>query len=261
LDALALAVLDPSRTSVELSEEELRAAALLLDGGDTDAVALEALETAGVVRNGAIVPYVASLLSVVAEPKLRIVVERYIAERVVLENVWATERLAVWGSEVRGGGTELRPVQPALLPWEIMRAVGLGPRERPVSETALRAPAATLERLEEMLAANEDRAALEALLMDGSQLDEAQRSTLVDVMFDRRSAWRASSIWTEARGERMESVSVLDGGDSGLWLTTHELQDGAETIVVLEPVLPSTVWHRIVGLVPAAPDGADALDG
>jgi hypothetical protein len=43
---------------------------------------------------------------------------------------------------------------------------------------------------------------------------------LLDTMFDRRSAWRATSIWTDAGGERMESVQVLD---SGLRLTTHEL--------------------------------------
>lgn len=250
-----MAVLDPSRASVELSEDELSAAAALLADAPTDAVVLESLEAAGVVRNGAIMPYVASLLTVVAEPKLRIVVERYLAERVVVENVWAIESLAVWGAEVRGGATELRPVEPAVLPMEIMRAVGLGPRERPAIDTSLRARVATLERLEELLAAD-DREAADALLAE--ELDEAQRGVLTELMLDRRSSWRASSIWTDDSGQRMESVCVVDGGNSGLWLTTHETA-GAEPIVHLHPVAQSTVWDRIVNLMPwaAAEPGAN----
>lgn len=254
-----MAVLDPSRASVELSQDELSAAAALLEGEPTDEVVLESLVAGGVVRNGAIVPYVARLLEVVAEPKLRIVVERYIAERVVVENVWAVERLAVWGSEVRGGATELRPVEPAVLPMEIVRAVGLGPRDSAAIDTSVRATAATLERLEELLAA-EDREAADALLAE--ELDDVRRRALIDLMLDRRSSWRASSIWTDDSGQRLESVCVVDGGNSGFWLTTHET-DADEPMICLRPVAQSTVWDRIVDLMPwaAAEPGADQRSG
>jgi hypothetical protein len=243
---------------VELSDEEMSAAAALLAGGDTDAVSFAALEAAGVVRNGAMVPYVARLLEVVAEPKLRIVVERYVAERVIADNVWAIERLAVWGSDVRGA-TELRPVEVVLLPSEIMRAVGLGPRDSPFIDTSLCAPAATFARLEKLIAANDGTAAYAMLAVAG--FDEAQQTILIKLMLDRRSSWRASSIWTDDSGERIETVSVLDGGESGLWLTTHELDEGSEQMICLESVPPSTVWHRIVGLMPGASGESEPSNG
>jgi hypothetical protein len=251
-----VAVLDPSRTSVELSDDELRDAVALLADGDYDAVSRAALEAAGILRDGTIVPYVATLLTVAAEPSLRIVVERFIAERVVVENVWAIDGLAVWGSDVRGGGIELRPLEPALLPWEIMSAVGLGPRARAPIDTTLRAPVTTFEGVEKLLGAD-DREAAEALLGATTQFDEAERSAFIGLMIGRRSSWRASSIWTDVSGPRTDSVAVVDGGDSGLWLTTHETSDGVEPVMSLQPALPSVVWQRIVSLVPGGPDQAD----
>jgi hypothetical protein len=251
-----VAVIDPSRTSVQLSEDELRDAAALLADGEHDVASRAALEAAGILRNGAIVPYVATLLRVVAEPSLRIVVERYIAERVVVENVWAVERLAVWGTEGRDGGVELRPLEPALLPWQIMSAVGLGPRARAAVDTTLRAPVATFEGVEKQLAAD-DREAAEALLGSTTQCDEAERRAFIELMIGRRSTWRASSVWTDASGPRTQSVAVVDGGDGGLWLTTHDAEAGREPMISLQPALPSAVWQRILDLVPAGPDHDD----
>jgi hypothetical protein len=255
-----VAVLDPSRTAVELSDDELNAAAALLSGdgeGVSDTAALAALEEAGVVRNGAILPYVGRFLTVVASPKLRIVIERFIAQRVVVDNVWAVEQLAVWGSEVRGGGIELRPVEPALLPWEIMRAVGLGPRAHPPIDTRLCVPAATLEGVEQHLIAG-DREAADALLRRTTEFDEATRGVVIEMVRLRRSSWRASSIWTDDDGPRAESITVVDSGDGGLWISTAT--EGAdESTLCLEPVLPSTVLGRIVGLVPGAPAAPDDI--
>jgi hypothetical protein len=254
-----MAVLDPSRTAVELSHEELRDATALLAGGDHGAASRDALVAAGVLRDGAIVPYVGRLLMVVAEPKLRIVVERFVAEHVIVEQVWATELIAVWGAEGRSGGMELRPVEPSLLPWEIMNAVGLGPRGRASVETTLRIAATTFEQATQLLAAD-DREAAEALLAAATRLDAAERGALLDLLLDRRSSWRASSVWTEASGPRTEWVSVVDGGDSGLWLSTHEDDDGEDPVICLRPVPPSTVWHRLVALVPAPPDAPAVPD-
>jgi hypothetical protein len=248
-----VAVLDVARTAVELSDEELDAAAAVLsgDGAVSDSVALEALEAAGVVRNGTIMPYVGRFLTIVGAPKLRIVVERFVQQRVVVDNVWAIEQLAVWGSEVRGGGTELRPVEPPLLPWEIMRTVGLGPRARPAIDTKLCIPAATLEAIEAFLI-GDDPAAADELLTQTTDLGEAERAVAIDIVRNRRSSWRASSIWTVEGGQETASVTVVDGGISGLWISTAS--DGEDdSIVCLEPVLPSTVWKRLVALVPGAP--------
>jgi hypothetical protein len=248
-----VAVLDLARTAVELSDEELAAAAAVLqgDGAVPDEVALEALEAAGVVRNGTIMPYVGRFLLIVGAPKLRMIVERFVAQRVLVDNVWAIEQLAVWGSEGRDGGTELRPVEPPLLPWEIMRTVGLGPRARPAIETTLCLPAATLEGIEASLIAGDAEAADE-LLANTTDLGEAERAVAIDIVRNRRSSWRASSIWTEEEGQRTASVTVVDGGVAGLWLSTASEGDD-DSIVCLEPVLPSAVWKHLVALVPGAP--------
>jgi hypothetical protein len=135
------------------------------------------------------------------------------------------------------GTIELTPVEPSLLPWAIARWVGLGPREhgerRPITVRAEAFGIAgdAVERGDEEAA----RAALDGL-------DER----VLAVLRERRLSWRATSAWSDARGEHVSSVAVLDAATEGLWLTHHDGDD-----VHLEPVPPSRVWEAIDGLMPS----------
>jgi hypothetical protein len=251
-----VAHLDAPRAALRLADEELGAAVMLLAAPDHASLAepgsraaIERLERAGIVQEGRVEGYPARLLAIVAAPKLRIGVETFVAGAPRLEQAWATEREGVLGSVAPDGEIELSPVEPALIPWAIARWVGLGPREQAHAD-ALALPAEALGAAADHLASGDRDAAAEAL----EDVDPDTRATVLDVLPERRLSWRATSAWTGEDGEqRVSSTAVLDAGTEGLWLTRHEGEPPADT-VHLEPVPPSTVWDRIVGLMPA-PEG------
>jgi hypothetical protein len=244
--------IDVSRAAVTLSDEELGVAVMLLAAPDHPSLAepgsqaaLAALERAGIVSEGRVQGYPARLLAIVAAPKLRVTIERFVAEAPVVEQAWATEREGVLGAVVGDGQIELTPVEPSLLPWAISRSVGLGPRERP-HDTPLQVGAEALGRAAEAIAAGDRDAAAAAL----EGCEPRVREVLLAVLSERRVSWTASSAWTGTDGEqRVQSVAVLDGGAEGLWLTRHE-GEFPDSTVHLEPVPPSVVWERILGLMP-----------
>jgi EspG family len=241
-----VARLDIPRAALRLSDEELGVAVMLIAAPEHASLrepgslaALTALEEAGVVSDGRIEGFPARLLAVVAAPKLRVTVESFFGLETRVEQAWATEREGVLGTVAADGQIELTPVEPALIPWAVARAVGLGPRELP-GGGPLSVPAETLGTAAELLAAGDREGAATALG------DSSER--VLELLTERRLSWRASSAWTGPDGERhLESVAVLDAGAAGLWLSRHE---GEPPIVHLEPVRPSAVWDRIVGLMP-----------
>jgi hypothetical protein len=239
-----MASLDIPRTALCLSDAELGAAVMLLTGAQhplmdapTTQEAVASLEAAGILEDGRPTGYPARLLAIVTAPKLRIAVESYFAGGPRLDQAWATEREGVLGSVTADGTIELTPVEPSLLPWAIARWVGLGPREhgerRPITvgAEAFGIAGDAVERGDEEAA----RAALDGL-------DER----VLAVLRERRLSWRATSAWSDARGEHVSSVAVLDAATEGLWLTHHDGDD-----VHLEPVPPSRVWEAIDGLMPS----------
>ena len=255
--------LDESRTALVLSEEELAVATLL--GGEPNHPSLgeppapdviERLERAGIASGGRLWGYPARLLAVVAAPKLRVTVERFAAAETVVDRAWSTERYGVWGEVTRERAIELTPVEPGLLPWAILRAVGLGPRARPKLDRPIALASSALDEAFERYAAG-DREAAEATL-EQSGLGPDEQAVFLELLRNRRLSWRASSIWTDAElGERIGSVTVIDGGDSGLWLVDHD-DDPLDPRVSVAPTRPSEAWKRIVELMPRPATGPRA---
>jgi len=252
-----LATLDPSRTAIELTEEELGVATMLFATPDHPALedperreTVGALERAGIAADGRVGGYPSALLAVVAEPKLTLIVERFVTERTVLERAWSTELHAVWAAAAGDGAIELTPVEPTLLPWAIARAVGLGPRASAPLDTRISLPSSALDQAYEELAVGH-REAAESVLEQRAELDAPERRAFLDLLRDRRSSWRASSRWRdEEHGEQVSEVAVIDGGRSGLWLREYD-EDAIDPTVRLTPIPPSVAWKRIVALMPA----------
>jgi hypothetical protein len=249
-----VADLDVSRSAVLLSDEELGAAVMLLAAPEHPALAepaslaaVESLESAGIVRDGRVSGYPARLLAIVAAPKLRVTIEKFVAGAPVVEQAWATEREGVLGEVTRDGRIELTPVEPSLLPWAIARSVGLGPRAMVHSEPIV-VGAEALGAAADAVASGDEAGARAAL--DGCEPHVV--ATLPKLLAERRLSWTATSTWTGSDGEqRLTSVAVVDGGVEGLWLSRHE-GEPPDTLIHLEPVKPSVVWDRIVDLMPSA---------
>lgn len=241
-----MAQLDLSRAALRLDAMELKAGLELLRGESSMTAQLEALAAAGVLQRGALDAVARRLLEVVGEPKLRLVVERFVDEAPVVEEAWAAEHLAVWGS-VLDGDLELTALEPSLLPWQVMRVVGLGPREHVEAPQELRLPTACLDGACRALV-DGGRSAAERVLEAEPGMDDASRSRLVDMLVERRSSWRASSTWVGAEGERRDvTVSIFDGGRMGLW-ESEASKDGMS--IQLRAITPGAVWKCLTGLVP-----------
>jgi hypothetical protein len=248
-----VAELDVSRAALLLSDEELGVAVMLLVApdhpslaGSSSQAAVARLERAGIVAGGKVQGYPARLLAVVAAPKLRVTIEKFVAGEPVVEQAWATEREGVLGAVTREGRIELTPVEPSLLPWAIARAVGLGPREHGEREP-ISVPAEVLGLAAEALWSGDGEAAAAAV----ADCEPAAGARLLELLRERRLSWTATSKWTDEGGEEhLTSVAVVDGGAEGLWLSSHE-GEPPDAVVRLEPVRPSAVWERVVALMPA----------
>src|SRR4051794_39074302 len=129
-----MASVDAARQRVRLSDVELDVLAVLVAAPDDAALtspeavaALDGLAAAGVVRSGDVLPWVADLVTVVAAPALRMVVETFTVGPLQTYPVGAPPTLAVLGAPAPEG-TQLSAVEPVHLPWAVARAVGLGRR-------------------------------------------------------------------------------------------------------------------------------------
>src|SRR5690242_20732740 len=125
-----MARLDPSRTAIELDDDEFQAVGALLTGsGDPPAKIVEELERSGVLVDGQLEGYVMRMMAVIGDPQLRLMVQRFAAE-FPQSGPFAVVRdeFGVWAEKTRDGTTEFTPVEPSLIPWAVSRAVGLGPR-------------------------------------------------------------------------------------------------------------------------------------
>lgn len=263
-----MARLDPSRTALELDEVELTVANLLLTSPDDELLstpvsvkAVAELERAGIAEDGVIGGYAARILAVVLDPELRLIVERFAAIETQRDIAARRGAFGVWGESRPNGATEFTPVEPDLIPWAVARAVGLGPRERPALARELELRASAFTAALGQLAQGDVPGAGRVLEQDGG-LDEIQRAALLELLAQRRLSWRAFSLWTDTDGlEQTAAVAVVDGGDSGLWLSQHLDAESADPFIRLTPTEPSVVWEGIVSLVPSPASITVAGDG
>lgn len=251
-----MALLDPARARARLSSDELAVATVLLTQPDHDLLStpdarevLDELERSGALVDGQLVGYVAELVGVVAAPKLRIIVETFRAERLVVHQLWSTEHHGVVGVSEADGVLELAPVEPALLYWEIARLVGLGARPPVVVERSFSMPNSALEAVFGQLAGG-DAAQADATLERETTLGAGERQAFLVLLLDRRISWRASSVWTSERGRETRTMTVIDGGDAGLWLSRVDGELGENPTIVLEPSRPSAAWRGLIELLP-----------
>jgi EspG family len=209
--------------------------------------AVEELERAGVLVDGRLEGYAARMMAVIADPQLRVMIERFAAGPPQYGPFAAVRgEFGVWAEKTREGTTEFTPVEPSLVPWAVATAVGLGPRPEQDFEGTLELPASALQLALDRLADQDTESAARELEL-ATDLDERERKLLVALLLQRRLSWSAFSMSGESL---VASVATIDGGAGGLWFSEHVEPDSADPVVRLEPTTSGAVWERIVALVP-----------
>ena len=217
--------------------------------GKPSKAAVEELERAGVLVDGQLEGYAARMMAVIADPQLRVMIERFAAGAPQYGPFAAVrDEFGVWAEKTREGTTEFTPVEPSLVPWAVATAVGLGPRPEPELGRTLELHASALQLALDRLAEQDVGSAGRELEL-ATDLDEVERSLLCAILLQRRLSWRAFSTSGESL---VASVAVIDGGEGGLWLSEHVDPESADPVVRLEPTTSGAVWERIVALVPVS---------
>ncbi len=251
-----MAQLDPSRTALQADEHELGVASLLLVSPDDPELATDdarrtiaALERAGIVENGRLVGYPARIVSVLLNPEIRVLVERFAAKQTVRDFAAVAGGSGVWGERLQDGGQEMTPIEPELIPWQVARSVGLGPRADHTVDAPITVSVEAFQQALDRFADGDQAGALE--LLELSALEPTQAAALTQLIYDRRLSWRAFSIlYGEGEPSVISGVAVIDGGDSGLWFSEHEDGENGAATIRLTPARPSEVWDRILALIP-----------
>src|SRR6187399_681743 len=108
-----MATLDPSRTALELTDDELAAVGALVTGtGDPPRALVEELERAGVVVDGRLEGYAARMMAVIGDPELRLMIERFAGGPPQYGPFAAIrDEFGVWAETTREGTTEFTPVE------------------------------------------------------------------------------------------------------------------------------------------------------
>jgi hypothetical protein len=253
-----VARLDPSRTAVEVDELELTVANLLLYSPDDPLLntpeahrGIAELERAGIAEDGAISGYPAQLLGTILKPELVLALERNVTDETQRDFGAVADGFGIWAETKPSGAVEYTPIEPGLLPWQVARTVGLGPRTHSRQTEPLEFRAKSLDAALGKLWKGDARGAAKQLGKDPG-LSEAERDVLMELLMLRRLSWRVASSWDDDDGEPLGTIiGVIDGGDAGLWFSLH-LGDGSteNTVIRLTPTEPSEVWEKLVEAVP-----------
>lgn len=262
-----MALLDVARRRVRLTDAELALACTLASDPESELLTSEeaqpvvdGLERAGIIAGDRLVPSVAELVGLVASPKLRVILETFVAGEVVVLSAWADERRGALGNPAGPGLIELTPIEPLMLPWAVARAAGLGPRPVPAVTEPVTVTAGALDEATVALLDDGPEAAAAALAA-GAEIDEAERAALVAMLAGRRMSWRASSIWIDAQeSRRTRTLTVIDGGDGGLWRSVRS-EDSSEPVITLEPAGADTLWWDLIRLMPEGEELVRAAGG
>ena len=243
-----MAKLDPSRTALELTDEELAAVGALMTGtAEPPRALVEELERAGVVDGGRLEGYAARMMEVIGDPELRLMIER-LAGGPLQYGPFAAVRdeFGVWAETTREGTTEFTPIEPSLVPWAVASAVGLGPRAEPTSRGR---SSSGLPRLQLAL----DRLAeLDSSPQCGSSSwpptsTSSSAKLLCALLLQRRLSWRAFSTSGGLAGRPRSPSSTA--ARAGFWFSEH-LDPESAIRSSAQPTTAGAVWERIVALAP-----------
>ena len=251
--------LDAARGRLRLLPDDLALLAALLDDPDAaDHPRVPALEAAGLLVDGLPVLAARDAVAVVAGAVLVVDVETTtpVADRdppqLGLRHSVHVASEGALTTEAFPGDPELLlvPVLPAALPWEVARLVGLLDRPAPTHRAPVRVRAAAFDGVAGVVAglprpevATADVRALLAAAHPGTGRDVIDAVTALVV--GRRGSWRVTARWRAPAGWTHQDLTVLDGGDAGLWARTLDGDDA-----VLEPLPAGEVWRRLAALYP-----------
>lgn len=249
-----MAVADPARCRLRMTDAELTAVATLGQSGpaaaeDSRQLLADALTTAGVLTGGTVPGWVDELLRAVAQPALRVAVETVTVGPPLVRQLWANPRDATLGEPVDGGMTELSWLDPVTVLSVIATLLRFRRRPPPTEATVIRLLASQFAAFEKRSTA---RNTATADPPPGGVLTTSDAEVLGRIMARRRVTWRVSTVWADATDSRRSGdLCVIDGGDAGLWEVSIPDRGSEDPVVQLEAVAPSTVWRRLVALLPA----------
>jgi hypothetical protein len=243
------AAIDHQRQRLHVTADELAALSLLAGPNPAAVEADAARQLLAPLISGAerrLPGWVAELGGVVAAPALHLVVERFAAEAPDVHQIWATPARAAVGAIADDDRIALQPLETVMIPYELARIVGLGPRPRPATRDPIVVAARTLEAAE--AAAADSERCRRLLTDDGTNHDEAD--VVAALMAGRRLSWRVTSMWASSPTDVASStLVVIDGGDAGLWISDVDGEDETAS-VTLHPSRPSQVWQQLLALLP-----------
>jgi hypothetical protein len=257
-----MVVADPARCRLWMTDAELAAVASFgRDGaaaaGEPRALLREAFAAAGLLTGGVAPGWVDELLRPVAQPALRVAVETVTVGAPLVHQLWATPRDAVTGEPALEGLTELSWIDPVTIPYTIAQQVRLRRQPPPPEAAAIRLPTSRFAEVEQRLAAGGP--ATVGQLPHGNGLANGDVDALARIIRERRVTWRVSSVWADGSGDRRNaSLSVMDAGGAGLWAITAADPGSEDPMLLLEAVPASTVWRRLVALLPVTTSREEA---
>jgi hypothetical protein len=246
---LVTAAIDHQRQRLHVTAAELAALSLLAGPNPAAVEADAAWQLLAHLISGAerrLPGWVAELGGVIAAPALHLVVERFAAEAPDVHQIWATPARAAVGAIADDDRIVVHPLETVMIPYELARIVGLGPRPRPATTDPIVVAASVLEAAEGAAA---DLKRCRRLLTDaGAEQDEA--AIVAALMAGRRLSWRVTSMWASSPTYVVSStLLVVDGGEGGLWISEVDGEDETPS-VTLQPSRPSEVWEELLRLLP-----------
>ena len=256
-----MASVDLEAGRVRLTDREMAAAVLLAtEPGNAqlkESVVMDdvaRLTEAGLVKDGVLDPDLANLVTVVARPQLRMMLERVTPGGLAAYGVFATPESAVVAVPVEGDepAVDYAAMEPAALPLTLFGLAQVGRRPVPRREGQVTLRQADLDAAGQAAEAR-DVAGLEAALTRAG-LEDPWRAAFARLLLERQGSWRLSGGWADAEGNKhLGSLTVVDGGKAGLWrvrLPPDADPNDPNVPITVTPVAPSTVWKELLALLP-----------
>ena len=237
--------------SLTLPTSALVAGALLLDApvdrrsalGRLGAPDLEALDHDGLIHDGRLVPWFATLVEVVAWPELAAeLVRRHAGSAPARTLVWARADAAVLGRP-NAGTITVASIAVGAMAEHLVEASAVPERSPDLAH-----PLLVGELLAALLA--DDAPGVTAALDRAAGIDSPDLPLVADALTVAPTTWRLETAWTDRDGPRGGVIGGLHAGALGTWEirgTAHPLD--------LRPTTSSVVRRRVAHLLPCGATG------